>query len=293
MPFVFDNGGLMENSEINDVKGKCCVITGGAGVIGCSLVEALASAGVKTAIVDLDGELAIEKAKQIADATGGKVIGVTGNVLDKTSLAEAKAKINDTFGPIDMLINGAGGNSPKATTAAEFLEESDLEQLDRTFFGLELEGFQKVFDLNFMGTLLPTMAFAKDMVERKSGAVLNISSMNSFRPLTRIPAYSAAKASINNFTAWLAVHLAPQNIRVNAIAPGFFITGQNRFLLYDKESGELSARGQKIVTATPMRRFGDPEELKGATLFLLSGKARFITGVVLPVDGGFSAYSGV
>jgi NAD(P)-dependent dehydrogenase (short-subunit alcohol dehydrogenase family) len=167
-----------------------------------------------------------------------------------------------------------------------------MENLERTFFGLDLEGFRSVFDLNFMGTLLPTMVLAKDMIG-KGGAILNISSMNSFRPLTRIPAYSAAKASINNFTAWLAVHLAPQNIRVNAIAPGFFITGQNRFLLYDKETGNLSARGKKILDATPMRRFGTPEELQGAALFLLSDQSRFITGTVIPVDGGFSAYSGV
>lgn len=283
----------MENSEVNDLKGKCCVITGGAGVISGALVEALALAGVNVAIIDIDGEMAISKARQIASSTGGTVIGVKGDVLEKTSLSNAKKVINDRLGKVNLLINGAGGNSPKATTAAEFFEDSDLEELDRTFFGVDLEGFKFVFDLNFTGTLLSSMVFARDMVEKKAGAILNISSMNSFRPLTRIPAYSAAKASINNFTSWLAVHFAPQNIRVNAIAPGFFITGQNRFLLYDKESGDLSARGSKIINATPMRRFGEPKELQGATLFLLSDQAKFITGIVLPVDGGFSVYSGV
>ena len=280
----------MENYNLT---GKCAIITGGAGVIGGALVEALALSGVKTAILDLDGELAEKRADEIAGKTGGAVIGVKGNVLQKETLVDAKKIVNDQFGPVDLLINGAGGNSPKATTAAEFMEDGDREELERTFFGLDLEGFRFVFDLNFMGTLLPTMVFARDMADKKEGVILNISSMNSFRPLTRIPAYSAAKASINNFTAWLAVHFAPQNIRVNAIAPGFFITGQNRFLLYDKESGELSARGAKIIAATPARRFGEPEELQGATLFLLSEQAKFITGIVLPVDGGFSAYSGV
>ena len=276
-----------------NIQGKCCVVTGGAGVIGSALVTALAQSGVKVAILDLDGDLARKKAGEIASATGGTVIGVAANVLEKQVLTDAKREVNDRLGPIELLINGAGGNSPKATTAAEFLEESDIGQPERTFFGLDLDGFNFVFNLNFTGTLLPTMVFATDMIENGAGAILNISSMNSFRPLTRIPAYSAAKASINNFTQWLAVHLAPRGVRVNAIAPGFFITGQNRFLLYDKESGELSARGRKIINATPMRRFGTPEELEGAVLFLLSDAARFVTGTVMPVDGGFSAYSGV
>lgn len=283
----------MSSHVLSGLEGKCCAITGGAGVICGSLVEALAKSGVNVAIVDLNGEMAVNKAKEVATLTGGKVIGVAGNVLQKVSLEESKKLINDSIGPIDILINGAGGNSLKATTAAEFFENSDHENLERTFFGLDIEGFRSVFDLNFMGTLLPTMVFATDMVKAKKGSILNISSMNSFRPLTRIPAYSAAKASINNFTSWLAVHLAPQNIRVNAIAPGFFITGQNRFLMYDKDSGNLSARGKKILDATPMRRFGTPDELNGASLFLLSDQAKFITGMVMPIDGGFSAYSGV
>ena len=283
----------MSISIMDDLKGKCCVITGGAGVIGCSMVECLARAGLKTAIIDLNIELAIQKAEEIASLTGGTVIGVGGNVLDKNSLAEAKKAVNEQLGPIDILINAAGGNSPKATTAVETIDDKDLDHLDRTFFGLEMDAFRKVFDLNFIGTLLPTMVFAKDMIEHKHGVIINISSMNSYRPLTRIPAYSAAKASINNFTAWLSVHLAIQNIRVNAIAPGFFLTEQNRFLMYDQATGALSARGNKIIAGTPMKRFGTPDELQGALLFLISDMSKFVTGIVLPVDGGFSAYSGV
>jgi NAD(P)-dependent dehydrogenase (short-subunit alcohol dehydrogenase family) len=283
----------MKNSVIDDLKGKCCVITGGAGVIGCSMVQCLAEAGVKTAIVDLNAEMAGQKAREIASATGGAVIGVGGNVLDKASLTGAKKAVNDQWGPIDIVINAAGGNSPKATTAAETIEDGDIDQLERTFFGLVIDAFRKVFDLNFLGTILPTMVFCRDMIDRKKGVVINISSMNSFRPLTRIPAYSAAKASINNFTAWLAVHLARRNIRVNAIAPGFFLTEQNRFLMYDQATNALSARGGKILAATPMQRFGAPDELHGALLYLISDMSKFVTGTVLPVDGGFSAYSGV
>jgi NAD(P)-dependent dehydrogenase (short-subunit alcohol dehydrogenase family) len=237
--------------------------------------------------------MAGQKAREIASATGGAVIGVGGNVLDKASLTGAKKAVNDQWGPIDIVINAAGGNSPKATTAAETIEDGDIDQLERTFFGLEMDAFRKVFDLNFLGTILPTMVFCRDMIDRKKGVVINISSMNSFRPLTRIPAYSAAKASINNFTAWLAVHLARRNIRVNAIAPGFFLTEQNRFLMYDQATNALSARGGKILAATPMQRFGAPDELHGALLYLISDMSKFVTGTVLPVDGGFSAYSGV
>jgi NAD(P)-dependent dehydrogenase (short-subunit alcohol dehydrogenase family) len=199
----------------------------------------------------------------------------------------------DKLGNVDILINGAGGNSPKATTKNEFITDENVNSLNDAFFGLELEGFQKVFDLNFLGTLLPTMVFAKEMVERKSGVILNISSMNSFRPLTKIPAYSAAKASINNFTEWLAVHFAKVNVRVNAIAPGFFLTNQNRFLLINEKTNELTPRGKKIIDNTPMGKFGEPEDLIGGTLFLLSDVSGFITGIVLPIDGGFNTYSGV
>jgi NAD(P)-dependent dehydrogenase (short-subunit alcohol dehydrogenase family) len=283
----------MTSQWFDDLSGKTAVISGGAGIIGGAMATCLAENKVKTAILDLRSDLAEQKAKEIAAATGGTVIGVGGNVLDKASLAESKKVINDHLGPVDILINAAGGNSPKATTAVETIEDKDLDHLDQTFFGLEMDAFRKVFDLNFIGTLLPTMVLARDMLERKKGVILNISSMNSYRPLTKIPAYSAAKASINNFTAWLAVHLAHQNIRVNAIAPGFFLTDQNRFLMIDQATQALSARGEKIIAGTPMKRFGAPDELLGALLYLISDMSKFVTGIVLPIDGGFSAYSGV
>lgn len=283
----------MTTTEKNDLQGKTCIITGGAGVIGGALAESLAAAGVRTALVDLNAETAEKRAGEIAKATGGEVIGIGGNVLDRAALTTAKEEFNKSFGALDILINAAGGNSPKATTTAETIDDSFLDQLEKTFFGLEMEAFRRVFDLNFIGTLLPTMVFAHEMIGRKQGVILNVSSMNSYHPLTKIPAYSAAKASINNFTEWLAVHFAPQNIRVNAIAPGFFVTAQNRFLLFDEATGELSSRGKKIIDATPMKRFGTPDELQEAVKFLVSERSSFVNGVVLPVDGGFNAYSGV
>lgn len=283
----------MKKISFDDLKGKVCVITGGAGVIGISIVKALASVGTKVAIVDLNEELAKKVASEISEEFDAVVIGVKGNVLDKASLEEAKSMINDKLGLIDLLINGAGGNSPQATTQVEQIEESDLDSLEKTFYGLEMEGFDKVFALNFKGTILPTMVFTRDMLSKRAGAVLNISSMNSYHPLTKIPAYSAAKASINNFTEWAATHLAKVGIRVNAVAPGFFITSQNRFLVLDEKNGGYSARGNKIVNNTPMGKFGDPDDLQGASLYLLSDLSSFVTGIVIPVDGGFNAYSGV
>ena len=283
----------MKKISFDDLNGKVCVITGGAGVIGISIIRALASVGTKVAIVDINEELAKEVAAVLAKEFNVEIIGVKANVLDKESLESAKSVINEKFGPIDLLINGAGGNSPQATTQAEQIEESDLSNLERTFYGLQMEGFDKVFALNFKGTVLPSMVFTRDMLEKKSGVVLNISSMNSYHPLTKIPAYSAAKASVNNFTEWLAVHLAKVGIRVNAVAPGFFITNQNRFLVLDEKTGDYSARGNKIVTNTPMGKFGDPDDLQGAALYLLSDLSSFVTGIVIPVDGGFNAYSGV
>jgi NAD(P)-dependent dehydrogenase (short-subunit alcohol dehydrogenase family) len=282
----------MQPLSFSDLHDKVCAITGGAGIIGASLVEALASAGVKVAVVDRDGDKARGLAQRMQRETGTPALGVVADVLDKPSLERAREEITKALGPIDLLINCAGGNHPSATTKAEFILPEAPD--GSTFFDLDIAGFSKVFDLNFAGTVLPTMVFARDMTQRKSGAVLNISSMNSYRPLTRIPAYSAAKAAINNFTQWLAVHFAKVNVRVNAIAPGFFLTDQNRFLLTDEKSGELTPRGNKIITNTPMGEFGTPADLQGAALFLLSSAtARFITGVVLAVDGGFSAYSGV
>lgn len=283
----------MKNTSFQDLKNKVCVITGGGGIIGKAICDALAGIGVKVAVLDIDKKLAEETAKQLEKEFNNKAIGLDANVLNLDSLKEAKRAINEQLGNINFLINCAGGNSPKATTKVEFINDDNLKDLSTTFFGLELEGFKQVFDLNFLGTVLPTMVFARDMIEAKNGAILNISSMNSFRPLTKIPAYSAAKASINNLTQWLAVHFAKMNVRVNAIAPGFFLTNQNRFLLIDENSGSLTPRGEKIISATPMGMFGDPEDLQGVTLFLLSDLSKFITGVVIPVDGGFSAYSGV
>lgn len=283
----------MKKFTFDDLKGKNCVITGGGGVIGAVLADGLASAGVNLAIADIKKEFADKVADKVKAEYGIKAIGVEANVLDKASLENAKKEIISNLGNIDILINGAGGNSPKATTQDEFITDENVNSLENTFFGLEMEGFQKVFDLNFLGTLLPTMVFAKEMVENKKGVILNVSSMNSFRPLTKIPAYSAAKSSINNFTEWLAVHFAKMNVRVNAIAPGFFLTNQNRFLLVDEMTGKLKERGQKIITGTPMAKFGEPDDLIGGTLYLVSDISSFVTGVVLPIDGGFNIYSGV
>lgn len=276
--------------ELN-LKGKVAVVTGGGGVICSTMAKALAKHGVKTAILDLNLEAAQKVAEAIKAETGTESIGFTANVLDRASLEEAKKAINTQLGKIDYLVNGAGGNAASATSKVEKMAPGDA--LEDTFFGLQLEGFDKTFDLNFKGTLLPTLVFASDMIDQKAGGIVNISSMNSYRPLTRIPAYSASKAAINNFTQWLAVHFAKTGVRVNAIAPGFLLTNQNRFLLVDEKTGEPTARGQKITNGTPMERYGTPEELTGTLLYLLSDWSEFITGIVIPVDGGFSAYSGV
>jgi NAD(P)-dependent dehydrogenase (short-subunit alcohol dehydrogenase family) len=283
----------MNPISFSDLSGKVCVITGGAGVIGSAMVKAMASVGVKIAIADINKDIAEKVAAEISKEFNSEVIGVEANVLDKESLINAKKIINEKLGDIDLLINGAGGNHPTATTKVEQMDEASLDHLEDTFYGLEMDGFDKVFALNFKGTLLPSMVFTTDMLKNKKGVVLNVSSMNSYKPLTKIPAYSAAKASVNNFTEWLAVHLAKVGIRVNAVAPGFFITDQNRFLVLDKETGNFSARGQKIVNNTPMGKFGEPEDLQGATLFLLSDVSSFVTGIVIPVDGGYSAFGGV
>jgi NAD(P)-dependent dehydrogenase (short-subunit alcohol dehydrogenase family) len=277
----------------DDLRDKTVVITGGAGVIGSSIAQSLGLLGMKVVILDINHDAAKLSAAKVTEISGSFALGVQANVLDKISLQEAKTIINREAGKIDFLINGAGGNSPKATTAVEEITEESKTTLEQTFYGLEMDGFQKVFDLNFVGTLLPTMVFTTDMLEKGKGAVLNISSLNSFRPLTKIPAYSAAKAAINNFTEWLAVHLAKSGIRVNAVSPGFILTQQNRFLLIDETSGNLKPRGEKIILNTPMGRFGDADELNGAVAYLLSDCSKFVTGTVLLVDGGFNAYSGV
>ena len=276
-----------------NLKNKVAVITGGAGLICSAMAKALAAQGVKTVIIDLDKEAAARVADEIKKEFKTPSLGLAANVIDKASLDASKKIINKNFGLIDILVNGAGGNSPAATTKVEKMEGSDTENPEDTFFGLQIEGFDQVFDLNFKGTLLPSMVYPTDMIKQKSGVIVNISSMNSYRPLTKIAAYSAAKAAVNNLTQWLAVHFSRTGIRVNAIAPGFLLTTQNRFLLVDEKSGEPTARAKKIINSTPMERFGTPDELTGTLLFLVSDLSKFVTGVVIPVDGGFSAYSGV
>ena len=283
----------MKTIFFKELKGKICVLTGGGGTIGSSLGLALGSAGIKTAILDVVEDLAIETAESVYKKTGTESLGIKTDVLNKDSLLQTKERINNAVGTIDYLINAAGGNSPKATTQLEFLDKVTSENLEKSFYGLDIDGFRQVFDLNFMGTLLPTMVFTRDMVEKGNGAVVNFSSMSSYKPLTKVAAYSAAKSAINNFTEWLAVHLAKQNIRVNAVAPGFFVGKQNRFLLFDEKTGELTPRGKKILDNTPMGRFGEYEEIHGTILYLLSDLAKFVTGVVIPIDGGFNAFSGV
>lgn len=274
-----------------DLNNKVAAVTGGGGILCSGFSRVLAQCGAKIAVLDLRGENAQAVADEI-NKDGGEAIGISANVLDKESLLNAKKEINDKFGKIDILINGAGGNNPKGTTSKDYYELGDETKEDvKTFFDLDPSGIEFVFNLNFLGTLLPTQVFAPDLIEKK-GSIINISSMNAFTPLTRIPAYSGAKAAVSNFTQWLAVHFSKVGIRVNAIAPGFFLTDQNRGLLID-ENGNYTERSQKIISNTPMGRFGETEELSGTLLWLLSDGASFVDGVVVPVDGGFSAYSGV
>lgn len=277
----------MDNLNLKD---KVVVITGAGGVICGGIARELAPYGVKLALLDLNKDAAQTVADEINNG-GGTARAYKCNVLEKTSIAEAHELIKAELGTCDILINGAGGNNPRATTDNEFCDLE--EQIEKDFFALDENGVRFVFDLNFIGTFLPTQVFVKDMLGKKGCSVLNISSMNAFRPLTKIPAYSAAKAGISNFTQWLAVHFAKAGVRVNAIAPGFFVTNQNRALLFDG-NGKPTPRTDKILNATPMGRFGEIDEIMGATKLLLSEKdAGFITGVVIPIDGGFSAYSGV
>jgi NAD(P)-dependent dehydrogenase (short-subunit alcohol dehydrogenase family) len=276
-----------------NLEKKVAVITGGAGLICSEMAKTLASCGAKTAIVDLNKDEADKLASEIERKYNVQSIGIFADVRNKSSLEASKNLINLKLGTIDILVNGAGGNSPAATTKVERMDVPDAANPEVTFFGLRIEGFDKVFDLNFKGTLLPTMVYSIDMVRQSSGSIINISSMNSFRPLTKIPAYSAAKAAVNNFTQWLAVHFARTGVRVNAIAPGFLLTDQNRFLLVDDRTGEPTPRSRKIINSTPMERYGTPEELTGTLLYLASDLSTFVTGVVIPVDGGFNAFSGV
>lgn len=267
-----------------DLTGKTVAITGGGGVLCGGIAQHLAADGAKVAVLDLKLEAAEEVVKTIT-AAGGKAVAVAVNVLERDSVAAALDQCLKAFGPVDILINGAGGNHPSATTNPQ-----------QKFFDLPIDAFRKVMDLNIIGTILPCMIFGKAMADRGEGIILNIASMNAFKPLTRIPAYSAAKSGVKNFTEWLAVHMAQEyspKIRVNAVAPGFFLTNQNRFLLTDKDTGELTARGKSIITHTPMNRFGDPEDLYGTIVWLLSDASKFVTGITIPVDGGYSAFGGV
>ncbi len=276
-----------------DLKDKVAVVTGGGGILCGEFAKAIAACGAKVAILDLRKEAADQVAEEIK-ADGGIAMGVAANVLERESLEAAKKEINAAFGPISILINGAGGNNPRGTTTKEYYEKGDeaLEGIT-SFFNLDPKGVEFVFNLNFLGTLLPTQVFALDLIDAKDPVILNVSSMNAYTPLTKIPAYSGAKAAISNFTQWLAVHFSKVGIRVNAIAPGFLLTNQNKALLVN-EDGTYTERSNKILSQTPMGRFGEKEELIGALLFLLSNDAAsFVNGVVIPVDGGFSAYSGV
>lgn len=275
---------LQEVIQWYNFSDKTVVITGGTGVLGGEMACALVGCGANVAVIDRNPDLP-DYLKQPLDAGPGKYMVVYGNVLERTQLESAAIDIQAAFGDIDILINAAGGNNPQATTSP-----------NNSFFDLPDEALRFVFNLNIVGTILPSQVFGRLMAEKGEGIILNISSMSAFTPLTRVPGYSAAKAGVSNFTQWLAVHMAQEyspNIRVNAIAPGFFLTKQNRFLLTDNVSGELTERGQKIIDHTPMSRFGAPEDLLGAVYWLLSPASAFVTGVVLPIDGGFAAYSGV
>ena len=283
----------MEKNVLNtDLSGKVAVVTGAGGVLCSEFAKVLARAGARVALLSRTQE----KAQKVADAIkaeGGTAIAYGCNVLDKEQTFAVAEQVLRDLGPCDILINGAGGNNPKATTDKEYYEDGDIDGDTKSFFDLDEEGVESVFNLNFLGTLIPTQAFARQMLGREGCSILNISSMNAFTPLTKIPAYSGAKAAVTNFTQWLAVHFSKQGIRVNAIAPGFFSTAQNAKLLWN-DDGTPTARTGKILAATPMGRFGESKELSGALLFLLNNEAAsFVTGVTIPIDGGFSAYSGV
>ena len=284
----------MQTNVLNtDLSGKVAVVTGAGGVLCSVLAKVLARAGAKVALLNRTFEKAEVYAEEIR-AEGGIARTYACDVTDKAQCEAVAEEVLRDLGPCDILLNGAGGNNPRATTDKEYYEPGDLESSAKSFFDLDKSGVEMVFNLNFLGTLIPTQAFARQMLDRPGCCILNVSSMNAYTPLTKIPAYSGAKAAVTNFTQWLAVHFSKVGIRVNAIAPGFFATRQNESLLYN-EDGTPTARTQKILAATPMGRFGDSEtELSGTVLFLLDNAASgFITGVTIPVDGGFSAYAGV
>lgn len=273
------------------LKDKICVVTGASGILCSAFNEALLASGAKVALLGRTRDKLEKTAADLAARGYKDTLVLPADVTDKASLLAARKTLEGSWGPATHLINGAGGNNPKGTTAAEeLLPETDLA---KGFFGLEVEGFNAVFDLNFKGTLLPSMVFGEAMAQRGSGNIINVSSMSALLPLTKVAAYGTAKAAVDNFTKWLAVHMAKRGIRVNAVSPGFFVTEQNRFLMFEKDGTTLTARGHKIIRATPMGRFGKAEELKSALLYLASDLSSFTTGTVMAVDGGFSAFSGV
>lgn len=283
---------MNQNVLNTDLTGQVAVVTGAGGVLCSYFAKVLARAGAKVALLDINEDAAKNVAREISEE-GGVAIAYPCNVLDKALCYAVADSVCKDLGPCDILINGAGGNNPRATTDKEYFEQGDLDGDTKSFFDLDAEGVGFVFNLNFLGTLIPTQAFARQMTGRQGCNIINISSMNAFTPLTKIPAYSGAKAAVSNFTQWLAVHFSKVGIRVNAIAPGFFSTKQNAKLLWN-DDGTPTARTGKILAATPMGRFGESKELEGGLLFLLNNEAAsFITGIVLPIDGGFSAYSGV
>jgi NAD(P)-dependent dehydrogenase (short-subunit alcohol dehydrogenase family) len=280
-----------QSGDMFSLDGKVGVITGGAGELCGLMAEALAARGVKVAVLDTNAENAESRVARI-DAAGGTARAFACNVLDESRLAEVYGELERTWGAPDILINGAGGNNPKGSTDVEFLEAGNLGDTEvKSFLDLELEGFRATFELNFLGTFLPTRVFCRGMIRKGSGSILNMASMSALTPLTKVGAYSAAKAAVANFTRWLAVHLSHTGVRVNALAPGFFMTEQLRFLHIDRQTGELTPRAKQVVAHTPLGRYGNPEDLIGAVIWLLSDAASFVTGVVLPVDGGFSSYS--
>jgi NAD(P)-dependent dehydrogenase (short-subunit alcohol dehydrogenase family) len=274
----------------SDLAGKTVVITGGAGVLCSSFAQAFAGVGAQVALLDIDGVAARQSAQDLTSSHGVAAIGIQCDVLSADSLESALATVRESLGPVDILVNGAGGNAPSATTGAEQLTKQT--PLAESFYGLDPDGFRRAFDLNLLGTILPCQKLTPDMQERGKGVIVNISSMNAFKPLTRIPAYSAAKAAVSNFTEWLAVHLAPAGIRVNAIAPGFFLTKQLKYLAFDQD-GNLTPRYERVLAKTPLGRLGEPDELQGTVLYLASDLSSFVSGVVIAVDGGFNASSGV
>lgn len=274
------------------MAGKVCAITGGGGVLCSAMAEALGDAGARVAVLGRR----LENTKAVADriiAGGGEAAAVVCDVLEASGMEKARDEILSRWGAVDVLINGAGGASPEASTGKEFLEPGDIDAGIRSLFDIPLDAFRGITDLNFLGTFIPTQAFLRPMVERRRGCVVNISSMGADRPLTKSIAYSAGKAATDNLTKWLAVYLAKMGIRVNAISPGFFMTRQNRFLLVDEKTGDMTPRGRRIIDGTPQGRFGKPEDLLSTLFWLISDASTFVTGAIIPVDGGFAAYGGV